>query len=173
MLVNAFYLHIVDQFSVTGAGGSGTPIICGGNKVMCLYSCLCCIFTLLILYLTTQTLVIFNSLKRIYIYTTIIGPTSFCRLQWERLSRCQFERRLNNCNQVTWYNGIPDKKNMIYSKNISLDKALTKITWWLLLLHVSFVLQITQYKCGEEAGGKHVKSLIINDKKICVIEKYW
>ena len=63
-------------------------------------------------------------------------------------------------------------KNMIYSKNISLDKALTKITWWLLLLHMSFFLQITQYKCGEEAGGKHVESLIINDKKICVIEKY-
>ena len=63
-------------------------------------------------------------------------------------------------------------KNMIYSKKVSQDKTLTKITGWLLLLNMSFVLQITQYKCGEEAGGKHAESLAINAKKICVIEKY-
>ena len=40
------------------------------------------------------------------------------------------------------------------------------MTWWLLLLYVSFVLQITQYKCGEEAGGKPAESLVMNARKL-------
>ena len=75
-LVNTFDLWIVDSFSITGSGGSGTPIICGANKVMYFsygfYEFVSCICTS-----TAQNLVVLKVLNWLIIWHQLQGQHIF------------------------------------------------------------------------------------------------
>ena len=65
-------MFVLDTFSVTGAGGSGTPIICGANDVRILPSCILIIIELHMRIKTKSNLGHLKMSKQNYYFLTLL-----------------------------------------------------------------------------------------------------